>query len=75
MVINGSTDGSAEALQSLAQDDAGVRLLILPRNRGKVSAVLHGMCEAAHAGFTHVLTMDADGQHPAERFPSSWPLR
>jgi hypothetical protein len=28
--------------------------------------VLHGLEQAAAAGFTHVLTMDADGQHPAQ---------
>jgi hypothetical protein len=32
--------------------------------------VLHGLREAAAAGFTHALTMDADGQHPAERIPA-----
>jgi glycosyltransferase involved in cell wall biosynthesis len=38
---------------------------VLSRNRGKGAAVLHGLRAAAAAGFTHVLTMDADGQHPA----------
>ena len=69
VVVDGSTDGSAEALQTLAQDDAGLRVLVLPRNQGKGAAVLHGVCEAAHAGYTHVLTMDADGQHPPEKIP------
>ena len=34
-------------------------------NRGKGAAVLHGIEAAQALGFTHVLTMDADGQHPA----------
>jgi glycosyltransferase involved in cell wall biosynthesis len=65
VVLDGSTDGSATALAALPQDD-GLRVMALPTNRGKGSAVLHGLREAAAAGFTHVLTMDADGQHPAD---------
>lgn len=65
IVVDGSTDGSAEALQGLAKDDPGLQVFVLPRNQGKGAAVLHGLRAAAAAGFTHVLAMDADGQHPA----------
>lgn len=65
IVVDGSTDGSAEALQALAKDDPGLSVFVLPRNEGKGAAVLHGLRAAAAAGFTHALTMDADGQHPA----------
>ena len=41
----------------------------LPTNQGKGAAVLHGATLAQAAGFTHVLTMDGDGQHPAEAIP------
>jgi glycosyltransferase involved in cell wall biosynthesis len=67
VVVDGSTDGTLEALRALARDDPEIRVLSLPRNQGKGAAVLHGLREAAAAGFTHVLTMDADGQHPADR--------
>ncbi len=70
VVVDGSTDGSGEALRAEAAGDPGVRVLALPENRGKDAAVLHGLREAAAAGFTHALTMDADGQHPAERIPA-----
>jgi glycosyltransferase involved in cell wall biosynthesis len=70
VVLDGSTDGSGEALRVEAADDPGVRVLALPENRGKGAAVLHGLRAAAAAGFTHALTMDADGQHPAERIPA-----
>ncbi|PMY00783.1 glycosyltransferase, partial [Pseudomonas sp. GW460-13] len=43
--------------------------LVLPRNQGKGTAVLHGIDAAAAAGFTHVLVMDSDGQHPAHLIP------
>jgi glycosyltransferase involved in cell wall biosynthesis len=69
IVIDGSTDGSSEALQALAAEHSGLRLLVLPHNQGKGAAILHGLREAATAGYTHVLTMDADGQHPAARIP------
>jgi len=69
VIIDGSTDGSTEALQSLADSDPGLRVLVLPHNQGKGAAILHGLREAAAAGYTHVLTMDADGQHPAAKIP------
>ncbi len=69
VVVDGSNDGSAEGLRALADKDSGLRVMILPRNQGKGAAVLHGLEQAAAAGFTHVLTMDSDGQHPPERIP------
>jgi glycosyltransferase involved in cell wall biosynthesis len=70
VVVDGSTDGTAERLQGLAHNDAGLRVVVLPENRGKGSAVLHGMELAAAEGYTHVLTMDSDGQHPADLIPA-----
>jgi glycosyltransferase involved in cell wall biosynthesis len=69
VVLDGSTDGSRERLAPLAAADPGLRVLGLPANSGKGAAVLHGLRAAARAGFTHVLTMDADGQHPAQLVP------
>jgi len=70
VVIDGSTDGTGEALQELQRDDASLRVLVKPRNEGKGAAVLDGAREARALGFSHVLTMDADGQHPAARVPA-----
>src|SRR5262245_11293307 len=53
----------------MASVDSGLRVWILPTNRGKGAAVLHGLQQAQSAGFTHALTMDCDGQHPAEQIP------
>jgi hypothetical protein len=69
VVLDGSTDGSRERLAPLAAADQGVRVLELAVNAGKGAAVLHGIRAAAAAGFTHALTMDADGQHPAALIP------
>jgi glycosyltransferase involved in cell wall biosynthesis len=70
VVVDGSTDGTAQGLQALAAQDPGLRVMVLPNNQGKGAAVLHGLHEAARAGFTHTLTMDSDGQHPAALIPA-----
>ncbi len=66
VVVDGSTDNSTQLLQQLAAQDAGLKVIVQPVNGGKGSAVLRGITEALAAGYTHALTMDADGQHPAE---------
>jgi glycosyltransferase involved in cell wall biosynthesis len=66
VVIDGSTDGSAEALAAMASRDPGLRVLRLARNRGKGAAVIHGARAAQAEGYTHILTMDSDGQHPPD---------
>jgi glycosyltransferase involved in cell wall biosynthesis len=61
VVVDGSDDGTAEGLRALAAADPGLRVDVLPRNA----------VEAAQAaGFTHALTMDSDGQHPADLIPA-----
>jgi glycosyltransferase involved in cell wall biosynthesis len=65
VVIDGSTDGSERAVQELAARDPRVRVIVCAHNGGKGAAVTHGVDAALAAGFTHVLTMDADGQHSA----------
>lgn len=67
VVVDGSNDGTAEALQAMAKEDPGLRVFIRPRNGGKGTAVLDGTAAALREGYTHVLTMDSDGQHPADR--------
>ena len=70
VVTDGSTDGTPEGLRAMAASDPGLTLIALPVNAGKGAAVLHGLNAARAAGFTHALTMDSDGQHPAELIPS-----
>lgn len=70
VVVDGSTDDSAQALLAMAALDEGLKILVLPHNVGKGAAVLHGLDLAASQGFSHVLTMDSDGQHPTELIPA-----
>jgi glycosyltransferase involved in cell wall biosynthesis len=65
VVVDGSTDDSPARLSALAAETEGLEVILLPRNRGKGAAVLAGLSAAAARGFTHALTMDSDGQHPA----------
>jgi glycosyltransferase involved in cell wall biosynthesis len=69
VVVDGSTDGSGEQLLQMAQSDPGLRVLTLARNSGKGAAILHGLRDAVARDYTHVLTMDSDGQHPAGMIP------
>jgi len=70
VVVDGSTDGTDRSLQALAARDPGLRVIVLPHNEGKGAAVLAGIEQARREGFTHALTMDSDGQHPAHLIPA-----
>jgi glycosyltransferase involved in cell wall biosynthesis len=65
-VVDGSTDQSAQRLTAMAALETDLRVIVLPENRGKGAAILFGLREAFAQGYTHALTMDSDGQHPAE---------
>ncbi|MGF1657618.1 MAG: glycosyltransferase family 2 protein [Verrucomicrobiales bacterium] len=67
VVIDGSNDGSDAALTDLQAE--ALTVLRLPKNYGKGYALQHGMNQAGELGFSHVLTMDADAQHPASQIP------
>src|SRR6202042_794817 len=56
VVVDGSTDHSEHALAEMAAADPGLRIWVLPENRGKGAAVLFGLREAQALGFTHALT-------------------
>ncbi len=63
LVVNdGSTDGGPHTLAGLA-----VQRIDFLENRGKGAAIVAAAQWAYDHGFTHVITIDADGQHdPAE---------
>lgn len=70
VVVDGSTDDTAAGLMDMAENDPLLKVWVLPANGGKGAAVLHGLDFAAQQGFTHALTMDSDGQHPADLIPA-----
>ncbi len=58
-------DGSTDATAAIARS-AGCQLVTHPVNRGKGAALRSGLEAARDAGFTIALSVDADGQHPAD---------
>ena len=70
VVTDGSTDDSTAAIQALAATEPQLRVLVRPTNGGKGAAVLTASTAALAAGFSHVLVLDADGQHPTDRIPA-----
>lgn len=69
VVSDGSTDGSTKILQKMSETNPHLKVFVLPFNQGKGAAVMEGLRQAKKEGFTHALTMDADGQHPATLIP------
>lgn len=59
-------DGSTDCTGAVLAQEPDLRVLTLPRNEGKAAALLHGFQLARDQGFTHAITMDADGQHPVD---------
>ncbi|HVM59508.1 MAG TPA: DUF2062 domain-containing protein [Verrucomicrobiae bacterium] len=58
-------DGSTEPLPPLP----GARIVRFEHNRGKGAALRAGFAAAREAGYTHAVTLDADGQHAPDAIP------
>jgi len=70
LVDDGSHPACAQVLQALARAHPDqVALLRLDVNQGKGGAMLAGFAEAARRGYSHVLQIDADGQHDPGDIP------
>lgn len=70
LVDDGSTAACAQVLDQLAAASPGqIDLVRHAVNQGKGGAVLTGIRHAAEAGYTHVLQIDADGQHCVADIP------
>ena len=65
VVVDGSNNGTEKTLVALAKSEAHLTVIQHSENQGKGNAVYTGMLAALENNFTHILTMDADGQHPA----------
>lgn len=65
VVDDGSTDGTPNA--ALAR---GARVLTLPENQGKGSALRQGLTQARQGGYKWALILDGDGQHSATDIPA-----
>lgn len=66
VVNDGSTDGTAQILESYPQVD----LLTFTQNQGKGMALRAGIKQARKQQFSYAITIDSDGQH----YPSDIPV-
>jgi glycosyltransferase involved in cell wall biosynthesis len=66
IVDDGSRDGTAALVETAAKDDARIRLLRNPGNRGKGYSIRHGMLEARG---DWILFSDADLSAPIDELP------
>ncbi len=64
VVLDGSTDGTTRMLETFAKKNPGLTVFSHEKNQGKGTAILTGIQAAAKQGYSHILAMDADGQHP-----------
>jgi glycosyltransferase involved in cell wall biosynthesis len=71
IVGEGGVGGACALLRdALARDGPKRKVMLrLPHNQGKGAAMLAGFREAGRRGHTHVLQIDADGQHACEDIP------
>ena len=70
VVNDGSTDGTHQRLRALQREIDGLEVLTNSRNRGKGIALRFGIERAKELGATHVVTIDADGQHDPADIPT-----
>jgi uncharacterized protein (DUF2062 family) len=66
VVNDGCTDGTDKILAA----ETGVTVVTLPQNQGKGTALRAGFGAAEKLGFTHAITIDADGQHATGELPA-----
>jgi len=73
LVDDGSDTFTARMLDAIVSEKSAfgppVKLVRLPKNRGKGAAVMTGFRSAYSYGASHVLQVDADGQHGLEVVP------
>lgn len=65
-VDDGSTDGTLDVIESLANTDHHIKFISFTRNFGHQIALIAGL---EHSSGDCIITMDGDLQHPPQRIP------
>jgi uncharacterized protein (DUF2062 family) len=66
IVVN---DGSTDETPKILAAETGITVVTQSPNQGKGAALRAGFLAAAERGYTHAITMDADGQHATSELP------
>ena len=69
ILVDDASDDPAALDRLVAREASWVRLVRHDRNQGKGAAVMTGAREAFKSGYTHLLQIDADGQHAPQDIP------
>ena len=69
LVDDGNDDETKSYLLQIKQKHPDLALVTLPENSGKGGAFKAGTVFANEAGYSHILQIDADGQHDSTRIP------
>lgn len=69
VVDDGSSEDSRAALRALLQPLPWAELVLHETNQGKGAAMITGVRHARDRGLSHVVQVDADGQHTLEDIP------
>ena len=69
LVNDGSDARCSDIMRDISKNHSWIGLIEREQNGGKGAAVKTGMEAAAQLGFTHILQIDADGQHKLEDIP------
>lgn len=67
LVVN---DGSTDHTTDILSQERNLHLITHPTNRGKGTALKHGLCYAKEQGYRYAITIDSDGQHFASDIPA-----
>jgi len=70
VVDDGSNDNAGEIIRNMRSSVKGLVVIVHEKNQGKGFALKAGFEKALSLGFTHAITIDADGQH----YPDDVPL-
>jgi len=70
VICDGPTDGTDMKVRERYSGDSRVSIIGYVPNMGKGYALMKGFKAAVEDGFTYAVTLDSDGQHPAEEISS-----
>ena len=69
LVDDGNAEETKSYLSQIKEAHPEIELVVLPKNQGKGGAFKAGVIRAKELGYSHILQVDADGQHENSKIP------